>query len=91
VIESARYRRIKVLGEGKSEHHSQPARHVGIADEIEVDLEGVGDRAEPCIQGADRSCIEGYVGDLAAWIREQDLLSETEHEEGDTACGCVHR
>ncbi len=38
---------VEVLEELKAQHISQSARHVGVAGEVEIDLEGIGDDAHP--------------------------------------------
>ncbi len=78
-------RRIEILRENEPEHEPEPDRHVGVAAEIEIDLEGVGDRPEPGVERADRAGIEGGVGNFSAGIREQDFLRQAEHEKRDAA------
>ena len=40
-------RRIEICGKLDAEHAGQPDRHLGIAGEIEIDLERVGEHAGP--------------------------------------------
>ena len=39
--------RIEIFREHESEHEAEPDRHVGVTAEIEINLKGVGDGAEP--------------------------------------------
>ncbi len=76
-------RRIKVLGENKSQHQSQPDCHVGIATKIKIDLESVGDGAEPRLERSDRASIKGNVRNLSTWISEKNLFRKPEREKGN--------
>ena len=61
----------------------KPHRHVGVAAEVEVDLEGIGQHAHPRVEGAGIRGVEHGVGDVPAGVGQQDLLGEAENEEGD--------
>ena len=74
-------RRIEVLCEHESEHQTEADRHVRVAAEVEVDLERIRDRAVPGVETAQVTSVERGVHDLAAGIRQQDLLRHAEHEE----------
>ena len=74
-------RRIEVLREHESEHQAEADRHVRVAAEVEIDLERVGDRTVPGVKTAQVARVERGVRDLAARIRQQDLLRHAEHEE----------
>ena len=43
----AEYGPVEVLGKPEAEHPAEADRHVGVAGEVEVDLQRVGERAEP--------------------------------------------
>ena len=70
----------EVLRQRKAEHLSQAHRHIAIAAEIVVDLQGVAQRAEPgqahipCPAGKDG------VGNGADGVSQQQLLSKAPHE-----------
>src|SRR5262249_11185435 len=70
----------EVLGEPEAEHPAQPDRHVRVAGEVEVDLQGVADRAEPGESGTElgRCQPEDAVRGPGDDIRDQDLLRETD-------------
>lgn len=63
----------------------QADRHVRIAREVEIDLQRVGERAEPC--GVERGldalvhAVEHHVGVLAHRVGDQQLLGEAEGED----------
>ncbi len=77
--------RIEIFREDEAEHEAEPDRHVGVTAEVEINLEGVADGAEPRVERADRAGVEGRVGYFSAGVREQDFLRQAEHEEGDAA------
>ena len=79
-------RRIEVLCEHESEHEAQADCHVRVSAEIEVNLERIRDCAVPGVETAQVARVERGVSDLAAGIREQDLLRHAEHEERGAAC-----
>ena len=78
-------RRIEVLREHESEHQTEADRHVRVAGKIEIDLECIRDRAVPGVETAQVARVERGVSDLAARIRQQDLLRHAEHEERGAA------
>ncbi len=76
-------RRIEILQELEAEHPSQSDGHVRIAREIKVNLECVGNRAEPGIRRGKRLGIERGVRNPAHRIGQQDLLGKAEDEQRD--------
>ena len=77
--------RVEVLREHEAEHQAEADRHVGVAAEIEVDLERVRGDAVPRVDQTQRARFERKVGDLAARIGEQHLLRQPQREERDAA------
>lgn len=65
---------IEVFCEDEPEHQSESDGHVGIAAEVEVDLHGVAERAEPSVDRGAGGGLEGGVSDLAAGVGEEDLF-----------------
>lgn len=68
----------KILGEADAEHPRQADRHVRIAGEVEIDLQGIGDGADP---GAEevlfaRGQTEHRIGDRRDIVGDDDLLGE---------------
>ena len=43
---------IEILEELKAEHIAQTASHIGIAREVEVNLEGIAEDSDPCAENA---------------------------------------
>ena len=67
----------------EAQHAPQADGHVGVAAEIEEDLERVGDKPRPGANRADRRAPEPehLVGEDRADVGEQDLLGESDDEE----------
>ena len=76
---------VEVLGKDPAEHQPQADRHVGIGAEVEVDLEGVGADAIPGVERRGGARVEDGVGHLAAGIGQENLLGQSQREEGDAA------
>ena len=78
---------VEVLQKPEAEQTSKADGHVGVAGEIEVDLEGEGQRAQPCRDHGGR----GHGGDLlphgAHLVGQQHLLAETDDEPLHTGAG----
>ncbi len=72
------YGESKFFGEHEPQHQAKADRHVGVAAEVEVDLERVGDHAVPGVDRVQRAGVEREVGDLAAGIGQQDLLGQAQ-------------
>ena len=80
-------RRVEVDRQPHPEEQRRPAGHVGIAREVEVDLQGEADRRQPRLQqgrlgagggiGEDRGDVRGHA------VGEHHLLEQPEAEEGD--------
>src|SRR5216684_1236620 len=75
----------------EAEHATEPDSHVGVAAEVEIDLEGVGGDAKPGVDSVRRFGVEDGVGDCAHGVREQDLFGKSEDENGDTAGKALER
>ena len=78
-------RRVEVLREHEPEHQAEADGHVGVAAEIEVDLERVRRDAVPRLERTERARLEREIGDLPAGIGQQHLLRQAEREERDAA------
>ena len=76
-------RRIEVLQELEAQHAPEPHRHVGVAAEVEVDLEGIRQHADPGVESTRVRGIEHGVRDVPAGVCQQDFLGEAENEKGD--------
>ena len=86
VMDRAAYGRSKFSGSRNPEHRAQAERHVGIAAEVEVELDRVGHDADqgagrPEFAGGDR---ERGVRDGRDGVGDQDLLAEPVGEAVDT-------
>src|SRR5262245_4555847 len=68
--------RIKIFCENESEHQAEPDRHVGVAAEIEINLERIRERSEPRVERLNRTGIKCRVRDFAARIRSEEHTSE---------------
>ena len=80
--------RVEVDREVEAQHEAEPDRHVAVAREVEVDLEGVGRNAEPGVGGAEIAGIgqrERAIGGGGQRIGEQQLLHHADLEEQDAA------
>ena len=73
--------RVEVLQELEAEHAAQPDGHVRVAGEVEVDLEGVGQHAEPGVQRPRAVGAEGGVGDLAHGLASRIFLAKPSDEQ----------
>ena len=73
VIDCDLVRRIEILGEHESHHQAEADRHVRVAAEIEVDLEGIGGDAVPGVE----PCSEGPDSNARSAIFPQGLASRT--------------
>ncbi len=72
---------LKFCLKRKAHHQRQADRHVGIAGEVEIELQHVGDGAEP---GFDRCRVghgEGLVGDRSDGVGDQHLFGEADGED----------
>ena len=84
--------KIEVFQKVETKHFSQTDCHVRITGEIEIDLEGIGNRPDPSHKGGQFiSAAESRVGQIGTWIGEQDFLAqpggETEHSGGKIGFG----
>ena len=76
---------IEVFGEEKSEHESESDGHVRVPAEVEVDLEGVAEGAEPRVGGGAVRGLEGGISEMAAGVGEDDFFGESEQEKEGAA------
>ena len=81
---------LEVLQEAEAKEMTQADSHVGITREVEIDLEGIGQHAQPRHSGRGL----GHGGDLlpqcAHLVGDQHLLGKTHHEALHTAAGLKH-
>ena len=73
---------LEVLQKGKAKHFPQPNRHIGITGEVEIDLEGVGNGADP---GAHHAQFPDRHGgklrpNRADAVCQQYLLGQAQHK-----------
>ena len=80
VMLAERYGWLKFSRKVEAEKPTQPDRHVGIAGEVEVDLQRVAQHAQPCMTAAEFGDRQGKdrVGDGSDAVRDDDLLAEPE-------------
>ncbi len=74
---------FEVFCEMKTEEFAEPDRHIGVAAEIKIDLEGKADRTEPGRQhGHVRSAyaVADFLPKCADGVGEDYLFSETDHK-----------
>ena len=88
-------RRIEINRQTDTEHAGQTERHVAIARKIEIDLEGIGNRAEPCGFKRHRSAsirmTENQIDDRGDTIRQHDLLEQTDRKQCATDSQIEHQ
>ena len=77
----------EVDGEMKAKEFGHADGHVGVAGEIEEDLEGESDGAGPCVEDAGVSCrsVEVGITELGKVVGKSHLFSEAEDKEEDAA------
>ena len=81
---------VEVFEELKAEHIAQTARHVGVAREVEIDLEGIGGDADPCSEHAVLVGMpEHRGGERAHLVGDEHLLSQTDAEQLHALCEAV--
>src|SRR5216684_3972737 len=73
---------VEILREMKAEHPAEPDRHVGIAGEVEVDLQRIAQDAKPGVYPAElvRWQFEHRVRDGAEVVGYRDLLAQAKTE-----------
>ncbi len=77
-------RAVEVLGQLDPEQPPEADRHVGVAAEVEVDLERVAEQAEPRARGVEAGGQrQQRVDQVAEAVRDQHLLAEPHAEEED--------
>ena len=76
---------VEVLGEPEPDHQGQADRHVGVAGEVEEQLERVGDRAQPGVPHRRVRQRERRVDERRDRVGDQHLLAEARHEPADSA------
>ena len=79
--------RIEVLRELESDHQPQTHRHVGIAAEVEIDLERIGHQAAPRAGESDGGLRKSPIGHGGDGIGQQHLFGQSQHEQGDAGAG----
>ena len=81
-------RRAEVQRQGEPEHQRQPDRHVGIAREIEVDLQRIRTGGDPRLGGRQRraDCLaKQWIGHHRQGVRQRHLLRHADHEQHEAA------
>ena len=73
---------VEILQKLEAQHPPQANGHVGIAGEVEVELEGEGNDAEPCPQGGEFGAGGGqvHVPELAQVVGQQHLFGKAHGE-----------
>ena len=73
---------LKFSSKPEAEHAREPDRHVGIAGEIEIDLEGEEQHARPGLREAKGANVmrEDQIRAAGERIGEEQLLHDAEHE-----------
>ena len=83
---------IEVLEELKAEHIAQTASHIGVAGEVEVDLEGVRQNTHP---GSEHAVFVGIAehrgGQRAHLVGDEHLLAQAHAEQLDALGKAVER
>lgn len=80
---------IEILVKMESKHQAQPDGHIGIAAKIEVDLEGIGQRAQPRRRNGKASgggAVKGLVRQQRNAVGQEHLLAKTYDESPDSSC-----
>jgi len=81
--------RQEVQRQHQPEQQPQPHRHVGIAGEVEVDLQREGQARAPALGEADRAALGGglehWIGQPAERIGQQHLLGDAERQQHEAA------
>ena len=76
---------VEIQREADVQHARQADRHVGVAGEIEIDLQGVGERGVPGLEegqgGAVGGGVEAGIGETAEHVGQHQLLAEAEQED----------
>ena len=72
---------VEIFGKMEAEHPAQADGHIGIAGEIKIDLQRIGDGTQPggC-HGKPRQEVEAVVGDLGHVVGKQELLAQAVDE-----------
>src|SRR5213593_208857 len=77
-------RAVEVLGQLDAEEPAQADGHVGVAAEVEIDLERVAEQGEPCVRDVERPHVSKHrVDQVPEPVRDEDLLGEADAEEED--------
>ena len=80
---------IEILVKMESKHQAQPDGHIGIAAKIEVDLEGIGQRAQPRRRNGKASgggAVKGLVRQQRNAVGQEHFLAKTYDESPDPSC-----
>ncbi len=73
---------VEVLHEAEAHHQAEADGHVAVAGEVEVELRGVGQGAEPGVAGGRVLQGEAVVGEGGQGVGDEHLLDEALHEAG---------
>ena len=74
---------VEVGQEFKAQHPAKAGGHIGVTGEVEVDLEGKGDHAQPRTQNSELSGAHSLIGlpQHAHIVGNQHLLGHTDHKD----------
>ena len=77
-------RRVEVFRQAKAEHEAKADGHIRIAGKVEVELEGIAERSQPCLGPADGKGlfrrIEHGVGVYGQPVGQQHFFGKTNGE-----------
>src|SRR5205085_6602332 len=79
-------RPVEIDWQPNSEHAAEADRHVGIGDEVEIELQLEGDDREPAFRRRDRRVLCGEkdaVDSRADLVGEEQFLRQAEEEDGE--------
>jgi hypothetical protein len=72
----------EIAWEGEAQCQAQSDRHVGIAGEVEIDLDGVGGKPEPGFEETRVwKLVEHHVAEFGDLVGDQHLLREPDNED----------
>ena len=73
-------RRVEIFSKIKPEHEAQTYRHIRVAAEVVVNLQGVGYNTRPSLQSAPGRTVKTRICHLTTWICKQHLLPKAHPE-----------
>ena len=84
---------IKILMEMKSKHHSESQRHITVAAEIKIDLQHIGNCAQPSTRTGDSGCCrtKEIIRHKSHCIGDKNLFAQTCNETPDSFSDFLRR